>query len=765
MTVSSSTSKNTYPGTGAQTTFAYTFGILAEDQVKVQIKNASDVYSTKILTTDYTVTGTGNASTRTNYVSGNIVFEAGSIPLSTDTVVITRSVPLSQNTDYVENSTLPAESLEEALDKLTMIAQEQDEEITRSIKIPADSSVDTTLPQASANKALVWNAAATAITNSEFDINATVSVTETKAVATTQLILAGDYSSESAVNSQGYSSVLDSGHTKYAATGTTTLGKAGTTEFELGFIYDSVGTQFKINETVIDARMLGIVGDWDGASGTDNTAAMLILIDYSELTGLDFYFYGRFLVSGNIEGIHSVKKFGTGSIAVGTDEFYVEPTGSLANSIYVSNAGVATNDGLSTSTPVTIQAGFDFLKLYGPNLEGIWTVALAAGTYTNATDGFDNTLSGVKSINRVNILGAATAGHPAVPTTIYDGTGGSNYEHGIRCSGIGLKVEVNDIKFINFTSSNTRIGLVGESEVDFLTNNIHADNCDWCGVYAASTARARVYGGILNACRAGFIANATACTFSGEDGNPIIVSNSTESGVYWSRGSQGHVDYVKYEDNAVALLVAENSRVDTVKNEFDRNTIAIRTQTGGVFGEGGAVNIFGTGADINTTELDYKAFSGDTSELRFSTNITRVDYDRTTYAHSGSTDTVISTPYAIPAYRLQGAGKGMKVEVYGSFIQATGGSILKILFGGMTLAITVSGAQSNTAFILRGELLEVSGGYRAFGILENGLTGQRLASASSGFDSTISQNISIGAHLSNAGDSLAMYRTDISITG
>nr|WP_244316743.1 tail fiber domain-containing protein [Pannonibacter sp. XCT-34] len=48
-------------------------------------------------------------------------------------LIILRDVPVTQEADFVEADKLPAQSLEDALDKLTMIAQQHDEELGRTI--------------------------------------------------------------------------------------------------------------------------------------------------------------------------------------------------------------------------------------------------------------------------------------------------------------------------------------------------------------------------------------------------------------------------------------------------------------------------------------------------------------------------------------------------------------------------------------------------------------------------------------------------------
>ena len=148
MTVSTATSRNSYNGNAATDTFAYTFRILDEAHVAVYV---DDVLQT--ITTHYTVTGVGDAG------GGDIVFTT---PPATGTlnVVFIRSVPVTQETDYVENDPFPAAAHEDALDKLTMLVQQTDEKHSRTPKFAVTSSTsDITFPEPSADEVIGWNAA------------------------------------------------------------------------------------------------------------------------------------------------------------------------------------------------------------------------------------------------------------------------------------------------------------------------------------------------------------------------------------------------------------------------------------------------------------------------------------------------------------------------------------------------------------------------------------------------------------------------------
>lgn len=136
MTVSSTTTKNSYSGDGSTTTFAYAFKIFADADLTVILRSAAGTETVQTLTTNYTVTNAGNAN------GGNVVFVTA--PASGVTVVIRRNMAQTQSTDYVANDPFPAATHEDALDRLTFIAQQQQEELDRSIKLSRTNTMTST---------------------------------------------------------------------------------------------------------------------------------------------------------------------------------------------------------------------------------------------------------------------------------------------------------------------------------------------------------------------------------------------------------------------------------------------------------------------------------------------------------------------------------------------------------------------------------------------------------------------------------------------
>jgi hypothetical protein len=155
MTVSSTTTKVSYSGNGSTTVFAYTFKVFDEDDLTVILRdNTTAAETVQAINTNYSVSGVGNVN------GGNITFVTA--PASGVTVVVRRTSAQTQTTDYTPNDPFPAESHEEALDKLTFVQQEQQEEIDRSIKLSRTNTMTSTEftlgPTARANKVLSFDA-------------------------------------------------------------------------------------------------------------------------------------------------------------------------------------------------------------------------------------------------------------------------------------------------------------------------------------------------------------------------------------------------------------------------------------------------------------------------------------------------------------------------------------------------------------------------------------------------------------------------------
>ena len=173
MTVSSTTTKVSYSGDGTTSAFAYSFKIFNDSDLVVIVRtDSTGAEVTKTLNTDYLVSNAGESDGGTvtfKFDTGNSgdsnYDTTDRRPQSGETVLLKRVMTLTQNTDYTPNDSFPAAAHEEALDKLTFIQQQQQEELDRTFKF-AETDVDAQdLPASAerANKYLGFNSEGNAI--------------------------------------------------------------------------------------------------------------------------------------------------------------------------------------------------------------------------------------------------------------------------------------------------------------------------------------------------------------------------------------------------------------------------------------------------------------------------------------------------------------------------------------------------------------------------------------------------------------------------
>ena len=151
MSVSSTTNRVQYNCDGSQTEFAFTFPIFNTSDLVVTIADADGNETTLTETTDYSVAPAGN-----DYSGGGTVTTVETYS-SSYTITILRTISLDQETDFRTLDILPAETLEDALDKLTMISQQIKEQAARALKLQVTSSYsDLAVPDPEADKYLAW---------------------------------------------------------------------------------------------------------------------------------------------------------------------------------------------------------------------------------------------------------------------------------------------------------------------------------------------------------------------------------------------------------------------------------------------------------------------------------------------------------------------------------------------------------------------------------------------------------------------------------
>ena len=164
MTVSSTSTKDSYSGDDSNTQFSYTFPIHSTAELQVIERSSAGVETVKTLTTDYTIVDNGSAG-------GTVTFDTA--PATGVTVVLLRSTNLTQGVDYIANDAFPAETHEAALDKLTFQIQETQEEVDRSFKVSRTNTITssefTTSATDRANKAIGFDSSGDLTTIADFN--------------------------------------------------------------------------------------------------------------------------------------------------------------------------------------------------------------------------------------------------------------------------------------------------------------------------------------------------------------------------------------------------------------------------------------------------------------------------------------------------------------------------------------------------------------------------------------------------------------------
>lgn len=144
MTVPVNLNRVIFECNGSVHNFAFTFGVEESSEIKVTLVDENGDSTVLTETTDYTVTATNNVYTSGGTVntiewSGeeqiDKVWDEGYI------IVIERNTSITQDLDFVEGSPTLFENFERGLDRITRIAQQLDDKLSRTIMAPVETSV------------------------------------------------------------------------------------------------------------------------------------------------------------------------------------------------------------------------------------------------------------------------------------------------------------------------------------------------------------------------------------------------------------------------------------------------------------------------------------------------------------------------------------------------------------------------------------------------------------------------------------------------
>ena len=161
MTISSNLNKHIYVGNGTTKTFDYTFYTLTEDDLHIYLTDTTTGIETEI-TANYSISPSEGYFPSS---SGTVTYPSiGDAIESTHKLTLLRNLDVLQPTVYPNNTSLKPKVVEKSFDRITMIAQQQQEELDRSMQfsITVPDTFSRVLPAPVALKALRINSAGTA---------------------------------------------------------------------------------------------------------------------------------------------------------------------------------------------------------------------------------------------------------------------------------------------------------------------------------------------------------------------------------------------------------------------------------------------------------------------------------------------------------------------------------------------------------------------------------------------------------------------------
>ena len=139
MTVSSQTNKLRAVGNGVASAFPLPFRFFANSEISALfVERATGVTTPAVIGTDYTLTGAGDPE-----VNGSATgVLTTTVPLAaTRDLIVIRTLPTIQATDIVNQGEFFASTHEDVFDRLTMIGQQQSEELSRCVKTSVSDTI------------------------------------------------------------------------------------------------------------------------------------------------------------------------------------------------------------------------------------------------------------------------------------------------------------------------------------------------------------------------------------------------------------------------------------------------------------------------------------------------------------------------------------------------------------------------------------------------------------------------------------------------
>jgi hypothetical protein len=534
---------------------------------------------------------------------------------------------------------------------------------------------------------------------------------------------------------------------------------------------------------IINLAKYNVTGDGTTSDQTGITAAVVDAYTkgYSLFWGWDNKTY---VSTDTIPNFHNVKHIGNVQIKRGLNTFYISPSNTETNNLYVGVSGSSnTFDGLTPDKPVAkIQTACDYLANWGPILNGNWIINLATGTYTSA-----KLLDGLLTETAIQIIGTDVGVHPNVPISIVsDGTGASKV--GLQASG-GTKIIVKNVKFTGYNGTSSSAGIKVSDAAEVTTSNVHTDSC-YFGISGENRAEIVVPDGIHN--NDGYLnaGGGTGAAFrslqlnrhdigvqnAGTQANSAIIQNCYQA-ILAQESSTGHMDWCTIQDCNTGIVARVNARVNCDGTVFKRNAKDIAVDSNGHVFVSSAV-VFSTGTDESTNKVNTSAGGNLTNntiisgmEMAYSVMEKAIDMQYVNQTVSTTTNTTVySKVLKAPMWRgTPGSTTPMKrlyVRIYGTLNGAANTKSINLRLGSALTSLQFTATETGT-FRAEGRIYftDADAQYLFLSGSRHLGTGERQSSVSGTNVMTSDQTLSIEGAVGTNTDSIVFNLIEFGFAG
>ena len=518
-----------------------------------------------------------------------------------------------------------------------------------------------------------------------------------------------------------YNAGTDVGGGSFVWNSTSTSADNGVTVFEV----TAVATGRWIRDwNVLTPEMAGMVGD----NVTNNDAAISRIIAFAKVDNTPINWERRryLTTTANIADFHSCTHFGTATLSRAGVLWYITPQGVELNVINVAPSGSATNDGMTTSTPVTISRAIELLKKYSDKADsGTWRIQFAAGTHTfNGLRMDDMPLFR----NPLEVWGADVA-LTATPATIWDGTT-STTAYAMRQDG-GVAAVANwhfkNIKFINWMyggGNNGAILIWAQGNVQ--TENIHCDNMG-TGIWLRHGSAKITHGRITNVDTYGIGVQYGASGNIGDlSGGGVYIRGrvgGSALGVAVGRNTTCYVQGCDIDNTNTHINVTRLSRIRTQGNTYgaNYNVACVWSDTNSVWTPDNNSGSPDTYPTLTEAKPAYRCEMGAVHQLvdRLSQRSLHACSDGNIVTITNTTQTLLSgvngsmTPFRLPKWFLYSPTFRLDVEIGINLTSGAGGE-LTLNGAGSTAtsqlaSIVIPNVAATTKGIIRISVIQSSG--------------------------------------------------------